>query len=94
MTLRHPFAALAAILACTSFAAAQPANDECSSATSISGNNISILYDSTGATTSAEGQTGSNCAFQGLIGIENDIWYCWTATCDGFVQIQTPQGTG
>ena len=62
-----------------------PPNDECSNATAISGDG-SFTFDTTGATTGAEGQ---ECNDGGTIGIENDVWFCWTATCSGIVTIQT-----
>jgi hypothetical protein len=59
---------------------AQPANDECSNAISISDNDTS--FDSTGATNSAV--PAASCG-----PLESDIWYKYTATCDGFVFVNT-----
>jgi len=52
-----------------------PANDDCSSAISISGSGP-FTFDTTGATTSAQ-QSGS-CGTAG-----QDIWYAWTAPSSG-----------
>jgi hypothetical protein len=57
---------------------AQPANDDCGNAISISDGDTS--FDSTGATPDGPADCGS---------IGNDIWYTYTATCDGTLYVNT-----
>ncbi|MDY7107991.1 MAG: hypothetical protein SYC29_05075 [Planctomycetota bacterium] len=75
------------ILAANAFAAVPP-NDECSSPTVITGTGA-FPFDNSEATTGAEGQESQTCAFDGATGIEQDVWFCWTATCTGIVTIDT-----
>jgi hypothetical protein len=79
-------AAAAALALCAGAAFAQPANDNCSSPQAISGFG-QTTFDSTGATTDgpATGCTGANA--------NNDIWFLWTATADGNVQVDFCTGT-
>ena len=69
-----------------SAAHAQPANDLCSSPEVITGvgtfswSNVdagSVLL------------VGTECYEGDLVQIEHDIWFCWTATCDGMVRVST-----
>ena len=75
--MKKQFLATATVLvaAATSFA-----QDECSSATAISGT-TSFSYDNTAATTGAE------VPFCGTVA--NDLWYIWTADADGVATVTT-----
>lgn len=63
------------------------AGDQCTSPTSISGTGV-FPFDLTTATTSAEGQDAW-CGQPGQLAFEHDVWFCWTATCTGLIQIHT-----
>lgn len=66
-------------------------NDDCGDCDAITGEGI-FAFDNSGATT--DGPTHAACFFFGEDQIENDVWFCWTASCDGSVQIQTCGLTG
>jgi hypothetical protein len=61
---------------------ATPANDLCTSATLIGNGNFA--FSNCGATTDGPDEP-ANCNFAGYTQIGNDIWYRYTATCNGIV---------
>ena len=78
-----------ALCLCSSAAwAGVPANNDCSTPTIISGAGL-FPFDLVGATTGQEGQNNTSCTSTGDPTIADDVWYCWTATCTGLVQIST-----
>ena len=66
-------------------------NDDCADCESIMGEGV-FAFDNSAATT--DGPAHAACFFFGEDQIENDVWFCWTAPCDGLVQIQTCGLTG
>jgi len=66
-------------------ATAQPANDDCSNATPISGNIIDQPFDTTYATFDIGPAQGSGHN-------SPNIWYCYTAECTGQVEVSTVCG--
>jgi hypothetical protein len=63
-------------------AAAQPPNDPCTSPTAITGNGP-FSWTLTGATVNPGHNVFCNTD------IQRDVWFCWTATCDGQVTLST-----
>jgi len=64
-----------------------PANDEFQNAEVFSGQG-DIPFDNGSATNS--GPSNAACAsFGDLDGINNDLWYCWTAPCTDLIAVQT-----
>jgi hypothetical protein len=63
-----------------------PANDLCANAMPIAGEGT-FPFDNLGAAT--DGPAHATCTFFGQNQIANDVWYCWTATCDSGVQLET-----
>lgn len=55
-------------------------NDLCVNASEIEGP-VEVSYDLTMSTT--DGPAHAACSNQGADQIDNDVWYCWTADCDG-----------
>ena len=64
------------------------ANDNCNDATPLVGDSVTP-FDATLATTGAEGQNEAICMSYGSTGIENDVWFEWTAEVDGTVNVST-----
>jgi hypothetical protein len=63
--------------------------DTCGTAAAIAGSG-SFAFDSTGSGTDGVDHTGFGaCTFYGLGNNFNDIWYAWTADCDGNAIIDT-----
>ena len=64
-------------------------SDSCGSAAAIAGSGV-FAFDSTGATTDGLPGTGLTCneGF-GNDDVNNDIWYAWTADCDGTAIVDT-----
>lgn len=61
----------------------QPAtNDDCTSATVISGPGT-FAFDNSLATTGVQGQSSLLCDYFGATGIKNDVWFRWTSTSTG-----------
>lgn len=58
-----------------------PPNDACANRIAI-GDGTSN-FDNTGATTDGPDETGGNCGKFGYTQVDSDIWYCYTATCNG-----------
>jgi hypothetical protein len=81
------FALAAAIALAGTAYAATPPNDDCINATAITGNGP-FNFDTTSATVGTTGVTAPQCDGP-IAGIGGDVWYCWTATCNGFVEIST-----
>lgn len=61
-------------------------NDSCANATELAGS-AEASYDLTMSTTDGLGHAA--CSYQGADQIENDVWYCWTADCDGVAVVDT-----
>ncbi len=61
-----------------------PVNDECGNALPVATG--VVAFDTTNATTSAL-ELPKGCASFGSVTIHNDIWFVWTATCDGAATI-------
>src|SRR5262245_39311444 len=74
------------LCAAVSGASAQPANNDCASATAIAGF-ATFPFDNNLATT--DGLTDGVCLFFGSNQIYNDVWYCWTAGASGPVGVRT-----
>lgn len=85
--LAPPLIALSLISA--SAMAGGPPNDECSSPMALVGDTLVIPFDNSTASTGAEGQEPTPCDGAGIIGIEHDLWYCWTSPVTGTVTIET-----
>ena len=75
--------ALVAALAATS-TFAQPANDDCLTPTPITGSGP-FTFDMNGAAFTPGPACGTDIA--------HDVWFCWTASCDGAITITTCGGT-
>lgn len=69
-------------------AALPPANDSCSTPSPLTGSGP-FAFNTTTASTGAEGQSESRCSFYGSSGIDNDVWYCWTAPATGPFQVDS-----
>ncbi len=65
-----------------------PTNDGCATPTAIAGQGT-FAFDSTVATTGAEGQAEGLCYFFGSTTIDNDLWYSWTADATGLALLST-----
>ena len=63
-------------------------NDDCASPELIAGQGT-FAFDTTGASTGAEGQNESICDFFGQIAIDNDVWFEWTSDDDGIARVET-----
>lgn len=61
----------------------RPENNNCADAEAIMGEGL-FPFDNTDATT--DGRTHPECDSSG---IDLDVWYCWTADCDGVVRVET-----
>ncbi len=68
-------------------AAAQAGSDDCAAPTPIQGGGL-FDFDLSAATTSGQGYLG-NCLGDATGFASNDVWFCWTADCDGMVTIST-----
>jgi hypothetical protein len=80
----------------TTVAVPPPPNDDCTAPIVLTGLGT-FAVNNAGSTTSAQGQTEAICNQNGGPGIVNDVWYTWTATHSGPVNItscgQTFTGT-
>ncbi|MBK7641439.1 MAG: hypothetical protein IPJ19_00070 [Planctomycetes bacterium] len=56
--------------------------DDCNTPDAILGTG-SFAFDNTLATTGTQGQTEAICLFFGQTGINNDVWFAWTASATG-----------
>jgi len=65
-----------------------PPNDQCDVATPIAGEGI-FAFDNRFATE----DLAERCDIAGHPPILGDVWYCWTATCNGLVSVDTCGGT-
>ncbi|MCK6447669.1 MAG: hypothetical protein L6Q99_14850 [Planctomycetes bacterium] len=75
-----------ALLVCVRFAFAQ-GGDECSAPAAIAGAGT-FAFDTTTATTGADGQANSECYFNGAgAGFAQDVWFAWTATSSESVRL-------
>ncbi|MEZ6241722.1 MAG: GC-type dockerin domain-anchored protein [Phycisphaerales bacterium] len=84
-----PLAIAAGLCLLVSPALAQPANDSCSTPMPLTGTGL-FPFDNCTATTGSEGQNNFGCS-NGPLGpaIFFDLWYCWTANCDGVATVST-----
>ncbi len=63
-------------------------NDDCNAPDAIAGQGV-FSYDSSAATTGAEGQTEYICYDFGSSAVDNDIWFSWTSDFTGNAQVTT-----
>ncbi|MCY2961408.1 MAG: hypothetical protein NTY35_14690 [Planctomycetota bacterium] len=70
---------------------ATPFNDDCSTATTISGSGPHP-FDNSVCSTGTQGQSESLCLFAGQTAIQSDQWYVWTAGANGFATLTTCGG--
>ena len=62
--------------------------DDCAAPQPIAGSGT-FAFDTRTATTGSEGQAFGQCFFLGVLGIERDVWFTWTAPQDGHVTVAT-----
>jgi hypothetical protein len=62
------------------------ANDKCEDAVAISGA-VEAAFDLSLST--SDGPAHAACSNEGSDQIDNDVWYCWTADCDGVAVVHT-----
>jgi hypothetical protein len=67
-------------------------SDDCSTPDAISGNGT-FAFDNSAATTGSEGQSELICTFFSHTGIDNDIWFAWTAPSSGTATFALCGGT-
>ena len=67
-------------------------SDDCSAPQAIAGQGT-FSFDTTAATTGAAGQNEYLCYQFGVSGIDNDVWFHWTADISGTASINTCAGT-
>jgi hypothetical protein len=84
----YPYGALGGAGNFEVVSAAPPANDDCTTATTLVGIG-SFPYDNTYGTTGVVGQAEPLCAPFGGPAIDNDVWYQWTAPSSGCTIIDT-----
>ncbi|MCX5664085.1 MAG: dockerin type I repeat-containing protein [Planctomycetota bacterium] len=72
----------------TASAFAQAGSDNCAAPTPITGTGL-FYFNLTTATASLQGDLSSCLPPTGVIYADNDVWWCWTATCDGMVTLST-----
>ena len=72
----------------TASAFAQAGSDDCAAPTPITGTGL-FYFNLTTATASLQGDLSSCVSPIGLSQADNDVWWCWTATCDGMVTLST-----
>ncbi len=84
-----PLAVVAWLSVTSDVAWAQPAHDSCATPLPLSGTGF-FPFDNCNATTGVEGQNNAACS-NSPVGpaIFFDLWYCWTATCDGVATVST-----
>ena len=63
-------------------------SDSCATPQPIAGTGT-FAFDTTAASTGAEGQNEPACSFFGQIGIANDVWFEWTAPSTGTAEVAT-----
>jgi hypothetical protein len=68
-------------------------NDDCACATDIAGDG-SFAFDTSGATTGAEGQANAACNFFGQTSMNDDVWFSWTAGSSGDATITLCNASG
>lgn len=94
MPLRHarflPSLLLASlsIFANADASAQAPPNDHCGTPQAITGAGP-FAFDLTNATIGVNGVFASGCDSGGAPGIAHDVWFCWTATCTGVMDLST-----
>ncbi|MDE0892568.1 MAG: hypothetical protein OSB14_10325, partial [Planctomycetota bacterium] len=62
--------------------------DDCGGGSAIAGDGVNP-FDSTSATTGAEGQNEANCLSYGYTQVESDVWFEWTCDTNGTVNVST-----
>lgn len=72
----------------TASAFAQAGSDDCATPTPISGPG-QFYFNLTTATASLQGDLSSCLPPTGVIYADTDVWWCWTATCNGWVTLST-----
>ena len=65
-----------------------PANDSCATPIALAGPGLYPL-DNSGASTGTEGQTEAACLFFGGTGLVKDVWYSYTPTTNGLIEVST-----
>ena len=70
---------------------ASGSNDDCNNPKGIAGSGP-FSFDNTLASTGAEGQSNGNCLFFGTTGIDNDVWFVWTAGFTGSAVLEMCSG--
>ena len=83
---RHKLPKPAIQVAPTGAQIATGANDDCTNPKTISGSGP-FAFDTTVASTGAQGQSEGICLFFGTTGISNDTWYTWTAGFSGAARL-------
>lgn len=71
---------------------APPTNDNCASPTIISGNGT-FNFNNTQAAAGTQGQNNAACNFYTLTGIDNDVWFRWTAPSSGVATVSLCSST-
>jgi hypothetical protein len=67
-----------------------PAGDNCAAAIPLKGAAI-VQFDNTGAT--LDGSSFPGCVREGQDQIDNDLWYCFNAECNGMILVETCERT-
>lgn len=89
LRLDRPAAASIGDSPMTAAASVPPENDDCENATLISGEGV-FPFDNTMAATDGPAHAACVDNLFSLSGdVINDVWYCWTAPCDGVFRIET-----
>jgi hypothetical protein len=88
--MKRKFALDCAALACLSIPvlAQAPINDDCASPITLPGPGV-FAFDSSAATTGAEGQSEAACAFGGSPAMLKDLWYVIQANATGSATVTT-----
>src|SRR5260221_8214400 len=68
-------------------------SDSCATPDPLSGTGT-YPFDNSLATTGTQGQTEAACLAYGLTGINNDVWFVWTAPSSGTATMSLCNGTG
>ncbi|MFM7052619.1 MAG: dockerin type I domain-containing protein [Planctomycetota bacterium] len=87
----NPFTRLSTLAALATACLAAPAlsqSDDCATPTPVSGA-VVAPFDLGTATQSFQGNVGLCLGGSGFSTMGRDVWFCWTADCDGLVRIST-----
>ncbi|MFO1010659.1 MAG: hypothetical protein U1F29_11410 [Planctomycetota bacterium] len=66
-----------------------PAWDDCAAALALTAGPGTFPFDTTSATTSAQGQTEAACASTGSTAVQRDLWFTWTALTTEHIAVST-----